>query len=92
MGMYRAKLAGRLTGTSLVLAYPAIIIAVVVDWITNWTIAAVVFWELPKSAKELVTQRLTRYIAEDTGWRNRAASWICRSLLDLFDPTDNHCD
>lgn len=91
MGMYRAKLDGRLTGTRLVLAYPAIIIAVLVDWITNWTIAAVVFAELPKSGKELVTQRLTRYLLTDTGWRYKMASWICSTLLDVFDPKSKHC-
>lgn len=39
----------------------------------------------------LVTARLQRYVAEGSGWRFRLANWVCNNLLDIFDPTGNHC-
>ncbi len=62
MGLYRANLAGRLTGAVKWLAYPVVIVGVLVDWWANWTIAALVFLEWLRDIDELVTGRLARYI------------------------------
>jgi hypothetical protein len=92
MGFYRAYLAKRLTKPALVLAAPAIGFGLVVDWFANWTLAALYFQELPLRPRELVTDRLTRYINQpQTTWRQSHANWICTNLLDYFDPNDVHC-
>ncbi len=39
----------------------------------------------------LVTARLQRYVAQGSGWRFKLANWICNNLLDVFDPSGNHC-
>jgi hypothetical protein len=89
MGFYRAHLAGRLRGLPLVMAAPFIALGWLVDMLANMTIAVIAFLDLPREL--LVTSRLQRYIATDTGWRYKLANAICSKLLDPFDPTGNHC-
>ena len=91
IGLYRAKLAGKLSAASKVLGAPALIIGFVLDWLINWTIASAFFRELPKAPFELVTGRLTRYMAGPDGSNKRRAKLICEHLLDPFDPSGNHC-
>lgn len=91
MGLYRAHLKGQLVGASKLLAYPVVIVGVLVDWLANMVLATIVFQELPGNLKELVTQRLARYIKEPEGRNQRWAKAICVSLLDPFDPTGAHC-
>ena len=40
---------------------------------------------------DLVTSRLSRYIAGPDCWRKDHADWLCRNLLDIFDPRGSHC-
>lgn len=91
MGFYRAWLARRLTRTAFALALPALVIGYLVDWLANWTLAALWFRQWPQRPRELVTDRLSRYIATPAGWRSVHAAWICTTLLDYFDPHDQHC-
>jgi len=91
MGFYRAWLAKRLTLVALILASPALVAGYLVDLLANWTLAALWFREWPRRPLELVTDRLTRYIATSSGWRRVHATWICATLLDYFDPHDRHC-
>lgn len=91
MGLYRASLAGRLTGAAKWLAYPVVIAGVVVDWWANVTVATLVFQEPPRSIDELVTGRLARYIDGPECRNKRWALAICRGLLDAFDPSGDHC-
>ena len=98
MAFYRASLAGRLTGVALWLAYPVVLLAIAVDLVANWTIAWVWFLEPPKvelvwppKRPDLVTSRLSRYIAGPDGWRKDQATWLCHNLLDYFDPSGVHC-
>lgn len=98
MGVYRLKLAGELhtTATSrftLALAYSLVIVAVVVDVIAQYTVASLMFLEFPEKGEHLVTDRLQRHMAKfKPDWRTRLADWICLHVLDLFDPTKNHCN
>jgi hypothetical protein len=39
----------------------------------------------------LVTARLQRYVAQGSGWRFTIANWVCNNLLDVFDPSGDHC-
>jgi hypothetical protein len=41
---------------------------------------------------ELVTDRLSRYIEQAADdWKKQHANWVCKTLLDYFDPHDRHC-
>lgn len=91
MGFYRAWLARRLTVVAMILSSPALVVGYLVDLLANWTLATVWFRELPRRPLELVTDRLTRYIASSSGWRRVHATWICATLLDYFDPHERHC-
>lgn len=93
MGLYRAYLSGRLKGLTLYLSYPAVITGYLVDLLANYTVFTVVFLEIPHRPLELVTDRLTRYLDDEltTHWRYKLSLSICSNLLDLFDPSDDHC-
>lgn len=94
MGLYRASLSGKLTRVAMVLASPVVILAIGVDLLANWTIAAMWFREWPPLAwgrPDLVTSRLSRYIDGPDGWRKAHATWLCHNLLDAFDPSGVHC-
>lgn len=98
MGVYRLKLAGELHAATtsrftLSLAYSLVIVAVLVDVVAQYTVASVMFLELPRKGEHLVTDRLQRHMAKlNPDWRVRLADWICLHILDLFDPSKNHCD
>src|SRR5262245_43995164 len=80
MGLYRAKLAGRLTGPALYLGYPFVGIGYAVDILANFTIATALFLDLPRET--LVTSRLKRYYAQGVavvGWRYTLAVFICQN-------------
>jgi hypothetical protein len=98
MSVYRAHLLGTLPLKARVLSYPLLIIAWVVDWLSNWTWAIAFFGEVPQSPGELVTTRLARYLnpvgheATQQTYRYRRAKLICENLLDGFDPNPKgHC-
>ena len=91
MGLYRAYLSQRLHGLNAVLAVPFVAIGYLVDLIANFTIAWAFFLDPPREA--LVTSRLIRYKKTETtdSWRYQVAHRICEGLLDVFDPTGDHC-
>ena len=90
MGIYRAHLAKRLHGAVLALCMPAVVLGYLMDVLANLTIATLVFLEPPR--EWLVTKRLQRHIAAGArSWRGRIATVVCDNLLDVFDPTGNHC-
>lgn len=89
MGLYRANLEGRLNKFTFVLALPALIVGLLMDFLANVFIATVVFMELPQEL--LVTARLQRYMKGPVNWRRDRANWICTNLLDYFDPSGKHC-
>ena len=91
MGLYRAHLADRLKGLSLVLAMPVVVLGYLMDILAQYTIAVVFFLDLPARHEYLVTDRLKRYMTHGKGWRAKKAEWICTHLLDVFDPTGKHC-
>jgi len=89
VGLYRAHLDKRLTPLAYTLAFPAIVIGYTMDALANIFIATVVFLEPPQEL--LVTGRLKRHIIYGSGWRRSLSVFICDSLLDVFDPTGDHC-
>ena len=88
MGIYRAHLSGRLTGVNKVLALPIVLFGVALDAFSNLAVS-VLFFDLPREF--LVTDRFKRYQYEQKGWRYRVAKYICDKVLDVFDPTGDHC-
>lgn len=89
MGLYRAHLQKRLSWPTYALGAPFLLLGLVVDFIMNMTVATVVFLDIPRQG--LVTTRLARYVALGSGWRFNVANWVCNNLLDVFDPSGNHC-
>jgi hypothetical protein len=60
------------------------------DFLANVFVATLVFVELPREA--LVTTRLKRHVNTPTSaWRTAIATWVCDEMLDVFDPSGNHC-
>jgi hypothetical protein len=98
MAIYRAKLAGRLSQVALVLAFPFVLLATLVDLVTQFTLASVVFRQWPQrnpggKLQTMVTKRLQGYLKGPDGWRKDWATAICTKLLDPFNATaDPHCD
>lgn len=91
MGVYRAYLSKRLVGINYYLALPIFILGFLVDVIANFSLAVIVFVDVPHEL--LVTQRLIRY-RKDTypnNFRKKLATFICDNLLDIFDPRGDHC-
>lgn len=89
MGVYRAHLSDKLKWYHYCLLGPWVAVGFTVDVVGNITLAAIIFWEIPK--EWLVTTRLTRYRANGTPYQRRIAVFICDNLLDPFDPTEDHC-
>lgn len=89
MGLYRAHLQKRLSYAVYICGFPFLLIGLAVDVLMNMTVASFIFLDVPK--QWLVTTRLARYVSKGTGWRYRIANWICNTLLDVFDPSGNHC-
>ena len=90
MGLYRAHLMKNLTKLTYVLGAPWLILGLAFDFIANIFIATIIFLDLPR--EYLVTARLKRYIKDDPEeWRGKFSNWICNNLLDVFDPSGNHC-
>ena len=89
MGVYRAHLARRLTPMTYTLAMPVVAIGYLMDVASNLTLASLFFLELPR--EWLVTSRLIRLSRGQDGWRRRLATSIFEHMLDVFDPTGDHC-
>lgn len=89
MGLYRAHLNNKLTPLTTALGLPFVIFGIVVDVLANIFIATIIFLEIPKEL--LVTTRLARHNTSGSGWRKDIATYICSNLLDVFDPSGDHC-
>lgn len=89
MSLYRAHLNKTISKTSLVLGYPILAIGAFIDLSMNVTLFSLIFLELPK--EYMLTKRMQRYIATDTGWRFKLSSFICNNLLNAFDVSGRHC-
>lgn len=51
MGLYRARLSGRLVGLPLVLSVPVIAVTFLLDAFLQFTVASLVFWRWPEGLK-----------------------------------------
>lgn len=69
-------------------AYPLVVIGVLADFIYNVLVGSILFLEPPR--EWLLTTRLKRHLGKD-GYKGNLARWVCRHLLDPFDPKGTHC-
>lgn len=72
-------------------AYVLVAIGLALDFVLHVVIASLLFLKRPQDW--LLTGRLTRYVHDDSeaAWRRTAARWICKHMLDQFDPDGCHC-
>ena len=87
MSLKRAKDAGQLSKTALVLGAPVLWIGYLLDAFVNITLMTIVLMEFPKEI--LVTDRLIRHSKATSGWRLKVVYWF-QPLLDPFDPSGRH--
>lgn len=87
MNLKRARDAGTLSRTALVLGTPVVWIGLSLDLAGN-ILLTVPFFDLPRETT--VTARLKRYAKGPDGWRKRVALWAADDLLDDFDPSGKH--
>jgi hypothetical protein len=86
----RARDDGKLTKAARIFAYPLLAVFMVLDVVFNLTLGSVFFLELPHEL--LFTARLQRHLKDDQrSWRYKVADWLCRNMLDPFDPSGSHC-
>ena len=71
-----------------IIFYPIVVIGLVVDVLFQISVGTVLFLEEPKDW--LFTARLIRHVKKDN-WRGKLARFMCKNLLDLFDPSGSHC-
>jgi hypothetical protein len=91
MNLKRAKDAGTLSKTALVLGMPILWTGLLIDVFVNFTVMSILFLEPP--FEFLVTDRLSRHAQDiNGGWRKSFASWFGTHLLNPFDPDGNHLD
>ena len=88
MAMLRARVAGTTTLTAWLLALPLVIAAVMLDILLNFTVFALLTWDLPKRGEWTFSQRLERLVRQN-GWRSRFAKWLAASLLDPYNFDDH---
>lgn len=89
MAMLRAREAGTTTVAAWLLAFPLVIVAVVLDIALNYTLLALLTWDFPQSREITFSLRLER-LAKRNDWRGTLARWLARSLLDPYDPSGKH--
>lgn len=87
MNLSRAKKAGQLSTTALILGTPVLIVGYLLDFIVNVFVMTLVLLERPQELT--VTARLKRHHAESTGWRLAVVLWF-EPILDPFDPSGDH--
>lgn len=73
----------------LLILYPIVAVGYIGDILFNIIFGTVLFLELPHYKRLTLTARMQRLLITDGGWRFKIAYFICRKLLEPWDP--NHC-
>jgi hypothetical protein len=87
MNLQRVRDMGLLTPMAKVLAYPTLVIGLILDLIVNLFVFTVVLLELPQELT--VTARLKRHHKESIGWRLAVVKFL-EPILDPLDPSGDH--
>lgn len=89
---YQAWLNKKLSKLQIVLLLPPVLLLGVVDVIFNYTVASLVFMELPKSGEPLLSKRFQGYNAiEGSSWKKAVAKYVCQKMLNIFIMSEDHC-
>ncbi len=88
MNLKRARDKGTLPNAAKCFGYPILIVGYVLDILFNLIVGTVLFLELPREF--VFTSRLSRHLSSN-GYKFKVAIWICKNLLDPFDPSGGHC-
>jgi len=88
MNLMRAKEAGKLSKTAYVLGLPVAAVGILVDVFCN-ILLSIAFLEVPK--QWTVTRHLSDNL-DSAGYKGAIARFICKGLLDTFDPHGCHCE
>ena len=59
------------------------------DVAMNITIGSLLFLEVPRWWT--LSERLHYHAISNHGWKTYLAAWLCRNLLNPFDPDGHHC-
>lgn len=89
MSLSRAREAGTLTPGAELLGKAVLCVGYLSDFLLNTMVGTVLFLELPK--EWLLSPRVARLQRDGTGYRKTVATWVCKNLLDPFDPSGCHC-
>lgn len=87
MNLAKARDAGRLSKTAIILGMPVIVVGYLLDFALNVTVMTIVLLELPQEIT--VSERLARHNKTSTGWRLSIVRWF-EPLLDPYDPSGDH--
>jgi hypothetical protein len=86
--MNLARVRDQLHPVAKVHAYLLLFVGYPMDAILN-LVFCLVIWRRPRDL--LFTGTLKRTLNNEDGWRETVAAWVCRNLLDQFDPKGKHC-
>src|SRR5437899_211172 len=89
MSLQRARDTGTLSKPAYILGLPIFFLGWAIDFVANMIPASFLFLEFPEEL--LVTARLRKHVQEKDGWRKTLALFLCKNLLDTFDPSGSHC-
>jgi hypothetical protein len=88
MNLQRVRDLGLLHPVVKKLAYPILIVGVLLNILLNITILTILFLDVPR--EWTISKRLNRYMTQPVAnWRSKAAK-IFEYLLDPFDPDGDH--
>ena len=76
-----------LSDASLFFGKQVLFIGALLDFTLN-IMMTIPFMQVPREL--VLTDRLKRNIS-DPGYRGKLSRWICKELLNRFDPTGKHC-
>lgn len=89
MSLQRAYKVGAMTETGYRLGLIPLGFGYLLDFLMNMLVMTILLLELPR--EWLVTARVSRHQKTGSGYRYRIAHWMCKHLLDPFDPSGCHC-
>jgi hypothetical protein len=88
MALAAAERNGRMTAWARRFGMVLLGIGYLSDFLLNVTVGTVLFLELPR--EWLLSPRVAR-LQKGQGYRATVAGWVCKNLLDPFDPSGCHC-
>jgi hypothetical protein len=81
-------LAGKASTGTKIIGYAILIVGYPIDIIYNLTYGTIMFWSMPRKGEWTLTARMQRLVHRHD-WRGSIARFICRYLVEPWDP--GHC-